>query len=92
MTLILTIIAVVLVLAGVCLTVLRSRIIAWCLAVMFSILTMAWGFASVVSYPKPFTGFEIMVCWFITATFGVFAIWSWSVAVRARKKRDDHVA
>lgn len=82
----LTIIAVILVLAGVCLKVWRSRIIAWCLFVMFSILAVAWGFVSFVSYPKPFTKFEIIVCWFITATFGLFAIWSLSVAVRARKK------
>jgi hypothetical protein len=88
----LTIIAVILVLAGVCLTVWRSRIIAWCLFVMFSILTVAWGFMSVVLYPKPFTEFEVMVLRAIAAAFCAFAIWSLIVAVRAGKKRDDHVA
>jgi hypothetical protein len=92
MILMLTIIAAVLVMAGVCLKVWRSRIIAWCLFVMFSILAMAWGFASFVSYPKPFTGIEITVLWVITAAFGFFAIWSLAVAVRAKKKRDDEMA
>ena len=92
MIIMLTIIAAVLVLAGVCLTIWRSRIIAWCLFVMFSILTVAWGFMSVVLYPKPFTEFEVMVLRVIAAAFCAFAIWSLLVAIRPRKKRDDHVA
>ena len=91
MIIMLTIIAAVLVMAGVCLRVWRSRIVAWCLFVMFSILAGAWGFASVVSYPKPFTGLEITVLWVITAAFGFFAIWSLAVAFRAEKRRDNEV-
>jgi uncharacterized membrane protein YozB (DUF420 family) len=87
----LTIISAVLVLAGVCLKVWRSRIIAWSLFVMFSILAVAWGFMSVVSYRKPFTKFEVMVLWVIAAIFSAFAIWSLVVAVRANKKRDNEV-
>ena len=92
MPLMLTIIAAVLVFAGVCLTVLRSRVVSWCLFVMFSVLTVAWGFMSVVLYPKPFTEFEVMVLRAIAVAFGAFAIWSLIVAVRAKKKRDDDVA
>jgi hypothetical protein len=88
----LTIIAVILVLAGVCLKLWRARIIAWCLFVMFSILTVAWGCMSVVLYPKPLTGSEVMVLRVIAAAFCAFAIWSLVVAVRAEKKSDNDVA
>jgi hypothetical protein len=92
MILMLTIIASVLVMAGVCLRVLRPRIIAWCLFVLFSILAKAWGFASVVSYPKPFTGLEITVLWIITAAFVFLRFGPLLWHFELNKKRDNEVA
>jgi hypothetical protein len=91
MPLILTIVATVLVLAGACLTALRSRIIAWCLFVAFAVLAVAWGYVS-IEVTKPFTDAERFAIGVIAVVFSAFAIWSLVVAVRGKKERHNEVA
>jgi hypothetical protein len=83
----LPIVALILLPAGLFLKTCRSRVIAWFLFVAFLILTAAWGIMSVVTYPKPFTGIDIMALRGIAAAFFIFAAWSLSVAVKAKSDR-----
>ena len=85
----LAIIAVVLVLAGACLTTLRSRVIAWCLFVAFAVLGVAWGYVS-IEVIKPFTDVERFIIGVIAIVFFAFAVWSLLVAIHT-KNQDDHV-
>jgi hypothetical protein len=69
----------------------QSQIICWCLFASLVILAAAWGFVS-ITVTKPFTDAERGVIGLISVAFAFLAVLFLRLAVRARKKRDHHVA
>jgi hypothetical protein len=69
----------------------QSHIICWCAFVSLAVLAVAWGFVS-IEVTKPFTDAERGVIGIIAVAFACLAALFLRQAVRARKKRDDHVA
>ena len=68
----------------------QSQIVCWCLAVMFALLAIAWGFVGIAV--TNFSDATRIFLGIIALGFVFHAILFFVLAVEARKKRDNHGA